>query len=237
MHNIGAAPTMLCKKCKGRGFLATGTPYGSPEFGKYIPCECIQAAKKAAEQAALEEASGILAMKRFKDASFTTFDADIPGVMEAWTEAIRFAEQSSGYDWLILEGPYGCGKTHLATAIARYRLATTPQTVLIETVPDLLDRLRAGFKSETYDERFEQAKKADLVVLDDYGAQNDTDWAYEKMFQLLNYRYNRCAQTVITSNDLAGIDPRIWSRMHDRGLACIVHMDRSRDYRLYGAQE
>ena len=102
-----------------------------------------------------------------------------------------------------------------------------------------MDHLRGAFSSragQTYDERFEQMRSVDLLILDDYGAQHDTDWATEKLFQLLNHRYNGSLPTVITSNNMAliGVDPRICSRLADRELVTIVRMEEARDYRVYG---
>ena len=79
-------------------------------------------------------------------------------------------------------------------------------------------------------------KNVDLLMLDDYGAQHDTDWATEKLFQLLNHRYNGSLATVITSNNMAltGVDPRICSRLSDRELVTKVLMEEARDYRVYG---
>lgn len=114
--------------------------------------------------------------------------------------------------------------------------------MLVLPVPDLLDHLRSAFSPEagqSYDARFEQMKRVDLLVLDDYGAQNDTLWATEKLFQLLNHRYNSGAATVITSNnmELDGIDPRVISRLCDRELVTLVRMEQARDYRVYGESE
>src|SRR5262249_37603003 len=68
-----------------------------------------------------------------------------------------------------------------------------------------------------YDKVFESVKKAKLLILDDLGSQSSTPWAQEKLFQLLNYRYNAQLPTVITSNvRLPEQDPRIRSRMADR---------------------
>ena len=62
-----------------------------------------------------------------------------------------------------------------------------------------------------------------LLILDDLGTQSSTPWAQEKLFQILNYRYNARLPTVITSNhSLEEIDLRIRSRMVDPDLATIV---------------
>ena len=60
-------------------------------------------------------------------------------------------------------------------------------------MPDLLDHLRATFapgSDVSYDELFETVAIAPLLVLDDLGTQSSTQWAQEKMFQILNHRYN-----------------------------------------------
>jgi DNA replication protein DnaC len=137
--------------------------------------------------------------------------------------AQRYAENPEG--WLILFGKYGCGKTHLAAAIAN-RAIERGQPVLFVVVPDLLDYLRAAFAPNsptTYDERFDQVRNAPLLILDDLGTQSSTAWAQEKLFQILNYRYNARMPTVITSNHrLEEIDLRIRSRMVDTDVATVL---------------
>jgi DNA replication protein DnaC len=224
----------ICDKCKDRGYIRMNVPFTDPRFGKAIKCECRLAKDKEKQQQDLLFASGILDMARFKNASFEGFNAELPGVKFAYMQCLQFAQEPQG--WLVLVGVYGCGKTHLAAAIAKQCIASG-LTVLIQTVPDLLDYLRSSFSPATgqsYTSRFEAMRNADLLVLDDYGAQNDTDWTTEKIFQLLNYRYNMGLPTVITSNNvtLAGIDPRIYSRLHDTSLVCLITMDNAGDYRM-----
>lgn len=229
----------VCTKCRGAGYTRMNVPYGHPQFGKAQMCECKKAQKRAEQQRALLDLSGIVGLKRFATASFETFHEHVAGVREGKRLAISYASDPSG--WLVLLGPYGCGKTHLAVSIAKRRI-DAGDTVLIQTVPDLLDHLRSAFSpqsGQSYDERFEQMRNVDLLVLDDYGTHNGTPWATEKLFQLLNYRYNSGLTTVITSNDmtLEGIDPRICSRLHDRELVTIVRMEDARDYRILGDRE
>ena len=112
--------------------------------------------------------------------------------------AHSFSEKPKG--WLVFEGTYGCGKTHIAAAIANYR-AGLGDPPLFVMVPDLLDHLRAAFSPNSgtsYDRRFDEVRTAGLLVLDDLGAQSATPWAREKLHQLLNYRYNAELPTVIT---------------------------------------
>ncbi len=120
--------------------------------------------------------------------------------------------------WILLTGTYGCGKTHLAAAIANHCLAQG-QPVLFLNTPDLLDYLRATFapsSETTYNERFDEIRTAPLLILDDLGTESPTAWAVEKLYQILNYRYNAHLPTVITTNkELKDIDQRIASRLSD----------------------
>jgi DNA replication protein DnaC len=83
-------------------------------------------------------------------------------------------------------------------------------------VPDLLDYLRATYGPDSevsFDERFDQVRDAPVLILDDLGTQNATSWAQEKLYQILNHRYNAQLPTVVTTNqDLEDIDPRLRSR-------------------------
>jgi len=137
----------------------------------------------------------------------------------AFDAAQAFAEAPEG--WLVLMGRYGCGKTHLAAAIANYRSGQGFPAMFI-VVPDFLDHLRATFNpssSTTYDRRFEEVRSAPLLILDDLGTQATTPWVREKLYQLFNHRYNAVLPTVITSADAPDdIDPRLRARMEDRRL-------------------
>jgi DNA replication protein DnaC len=141
----------------------------------------------------------------------------------AYDLAQHYAENPEG--WLVLFGGYGCGKTHLAAAIAN-RAIERGQPVLFVVVPDLLDYLRATFgpnSPASYDERFDQIRNAPLLILDDLGTQSSTPWAQEKLFQILNYRYSARLPTVVTSNHrLEEIDLRIRSRMVDPDVATVL---------------
>jgi DNA replication protein DnaC len=222
-----------CPTCKDRGYLRADVPFGDPLFGKPVECVCKRADKKERMKQNLLSLSGIVQYSRYRTASFETFNRKLPGksVKSAYANAKTFAAEPDG--WLVLAGPYGCGKTHLAVSIAKERIAAG-DTVLVQTVPDLLDHLREAFDPHveaTYSGIFEQMKTAGLLVLDDYGAENTTEWAKEKLFQILNYRYNTMAPTVITTNVLGKIDERIRSRLSDGELVNLVEMDDANDYR------
>jgi len=86
-------------------------------------------------------------------------------------------------------------------------------------VPDLLDHLRATFNPHStipFDKRFEEVRRAPLLVLDDLGTESATPWAREKLYQIFDYRYNARLPTVITTaGKVDEIDPRLATRMLD----------------------
>lgn len=121
-------------------------------------------------------------------------------------------------EWLVFTGTYGCGKTHLAAAIANYR-AERGHPALFIVVPDLLDHLRATFNPKSvvpFDKRFEEVRRAPLLILDDLGTESATPWAQEKLYQIFDYRYNARLPTVITTaTPIEELDPRLATRMLD----------------------
>jgi len=211
----------VCSRCDSAGYYKEAVQFGHPHFGVLFPCECKLREK---EQRRIEELERISNLEIVRDKTFETFVPDVPGVRRAYLRAVEYAKRPQG--WLVLFGNYGVGKTHLAAAIANHALKRQIQ-VLFSIVPDLLDHLRStlGPSSEVeYDERFELIRTVPLLILADLGTKNTTPWAREKLFQIVNYRYNDALPTVITSNRKPeDIDPRIFSRMSDRAL-CEEHI-------------
>ena len=182
---------------------------------------------------------GGLSLEFLTDKTFETFDArgmnaDEKGresLQMALREARQFAETPK--DWLVFLGVHGCGKTHLAAAIANHQLRAG-RAVFFAVVPDLLDHLRSTFSPEskvTYDELFEKVKTSPLLILDDLGTESSTPWAQEKLYQILNYRYNSRLATVITvAGFLEGIEGRLASRLQDPKLSNVIPIS-APDYR------
>ena len=154
--------------------------------------------------------------------------------LDQWFGVVRwFGQDQKQNKWLVLMGAHGIGKTHLAAATANYRLRKGMSTLFIVT-PDLLDVLRASFGgdgSSSYDKVFYEVRSAPFLILDDFGAQSSTAWAKEKLYQILNYRYNAQLPTMITTNQtLEAIDAPLQSRMSDQ-VHCAVIALLAPDYR------
>jgi hypothetical protein len=116
---------------------------------------------------------------------------------------------------------------------------TASERVLFAVVPDLLDHLRSTFgpSSEVaYDERFELVRTVPLLILDDLGTESATAWAREKLYQIVNHRYNLELPTVITSNRSPdSLDPRVLSRMYQMAFGGEILRISAEDYRRLGA--
>ena len=135
--------------------------------------------------------------------------------------AYGFAQNFAGNprDWIVFSGTYGCGKTHLAAAIANERVRAG-ESALFVVVPDFLDHLRSTYGPNsltTYDKRFNEVRKAPLLILDDLGTESATPWAEEKLYQLFNYRYTARLPTVITMAKDVDLKPRLKSLILDVG--------------------
>ncbi|RLC55404.1 MAG: DNA replication protein DnaC, partial [Chloroflexota bacterium] len=168
--------------------------------------------------------SDLSSLSLHTDQTFENFDlrkGELPrdeeeNLKRAFDIARAFAE--SPRDWLVFTGTYGCGKTHLAAAIANYRVKRGYPALFV-VVPDLLDHLRATFNPQstvTFDQRFEEVRRAPLLILDDLGTESATPWAREKLYQIFDYRYNARLPTVITTaTPIEELDPRLATRMLD----------------------
>jgi DNA replication protein DnaC len=183
----------------------------------------------------------------YADMRFDNFDLrtnvsaeEMRSLSENLEVARQYAAQPSR--WLVWMGTYhGCGKTHLAAAIGNAAAENGTQVVFL-TVPDLLDKLRRSYGSASspgytpYDRLFNIVRDAELLILDDLGAQNETNWGREKLFQILNHRYVTVRPTVITTGvkKLGELDYRIVTWLIDQ-RRCIIRQINARDYagRLY----
>jgi len=177
---------------------------------------------------------GLYKMSNLESLSHLTFDnfesrgqiglgpAQAASLERAFNHARQFARTLDG--WLVLQGPYGCGKTHLAAAVANFVVDIGVPTLFL-TVPDLLDSLRFSYNdpASTFEERFEEIRCSQLLVMDDFGTENATSWAQEKLFQILNYRYINNLPLLITTNlSLNQLEGRISSRLQDPELVTRV---------------
>lgn len=224
------SPDPDCPLCKGAGFVYPLSASGRPDFSRVIPCQCTRQDLKKEKLTQLQQYSNLGALSRL------TFDNLIPAgrhseatAQQYFTQAYKAAKDfaTAPKGWLILVGPNGCGKTHLACAIANHRLGLGQPAFYIGAA-DLLDHLRSAFSPNSdvaYDELFERVKNTPLLVLDDLTMTVTTPWAKGKLEQLLDYRFNTCLPTVITTDvPIEELDENLGGRLTDPELCqtCVI---------------
>jgi DNA replication protein DnaC len=232
---VSTTPKPACTICNGLGFIRKDVPVGHPDFGRVDFCEC---RKEEARRAELQKMYRMCGLDAFSDMTFDRFDITGKGAGDLVEAELRrnllvckdYAVSPFNH-WLLLMGGYGCGKTHLAAAIAHTAVDHHIQTLLM-TVPDLLDLLRSDYDEQNEErDSLSKVREIDLLILDDLGTQNSTQWAVEKLFQIINYRYIKKLATVFTTNlRIENIDGRIASRIHDLDLVTILDIQ-APDYR------
>lgn len=185
----------------------------------------------AAWQAADDQAARVRALERaesewsariptrFLAAHWTDFDFTGDAAMDnALTDLDAWCDRKSP-DNVVILGPVGTGKTHLAIATARTR-HFDGEFVSFWPVVELLDALRPGGDETAAD----RARNASVLILDDLGAERPTDWTAERMYALVNRRWLDAKPIIVTSNlpvdELqAAVGPRLYSRLAHNALA------------------
>lgn len=163
---------------------------------------------------------------RYKGASIIDFDQNL---IKQYQDSIQSI--LSGEFLLIHSQIPGSGKTHFATAIMNdIILRDENEAIKINkvnfyrgikflTAPDFMLVLKHCIKSDNTSEMsaMDIYKKCDILLLDDYGAENNTPYSSECIYSIVNHRYNHKKITIITTNlsinTLKDRDSRIYSRI------------------------
>ena len=119
----------------------------------------------------------------------------------AKTYADSFPQRAEHGEGLYIEGTYGTGKTHLAAAIA-LQLIGCGVPVVCKTSGDLLADIKEAFDSgdDTEYEILKAYKTVDLLIVDDLGKEQCTEWSVSTLYSILNDRYEDMKPTIITTN-------------------------------------
>lgn len=196
-------------------------------FGEAFFCVCREARALNQKREFWVSHSNIpRAPERYGAWRFTDYETPLPGQRGAKKAVIDWCSgQGSDYmPWLLLHGPNGVGKTHLACAAGNALLGADIQ-VRYEYVPFLLDHLRQGYEDNSYHQRLDEIRTATVLILDDFGAGKVSEWAEGELLKVIHYRHEEGAPLLVTTNlNPEDFEPRIRDRIADRFTSKVVPM-------------
>lgn len=220
------------RKMKESG-IPTCPKCGCAKYGEYeyngvtialpIPCECDNALAKDEEAARKAAAVGALRRSCFTAGSYIGYtfencDERNPkevNAAKAYVENFEvFAAEGRG---ILLYGDVGGGKTYIAASIAN-ALMEKGKRVIMRTVSDLIYAVQdRGTPLSS------MMMGCDLLIIDDYGAERDTEWSKEGLYRVVDGRYASCRPMLISTNltpkelaSAAMVDRRINDRLLER---------------------
>jgi DNA replication protein DnaC len=191
----------FCPICEDSGLRLIVQPDGE----RYAqPCECrLQVrASRLLKRAAIP--------RRYEHCTLDTFEPGYGQADQSLAAAYLMARQFvSGYPvttegrGLLLTGSVGVGKTHLAVGIVQALIAEKGVHALFCDYRDLLKRIQESYNPQVASTELQILTpifEAEVLILDELGAQKPTDWVWDTVALILNTRYNDKRTTLITTN-------------------------------------
>ena len=202
MYNasVSSLPAETCPSCGGTGW----TRLAKNGVEGVARCECV----KVNRVDRLLQSSKI--PDRYRHCDFDNFDA--PRSRDRSIERAKIIAQKFVDEYpmpqpfgLLFMGPQGVGKTHLAVAIIKQLMKLKSTQCLFCTFHELLKEIQNSYNpvSRTSEiSLLEPVVETEVLVLDELGAQNPSEWVQDQVAYVLNYRYNSEKVTIITTNYL-----------------------------------
>jgi len=190
-----------CHICDGVGLVRVVST-----DGKWVsrPCQCqeLERYQRRLEAAHIPE--------RYRHCSLDTYETSFKGAHSslgmALIKARSFTEAfpvDTGGNGLLFVGSAGLGKTHLAVGVLQRLVQERGVKGLFCDYRELLKKIQNSYNSQVNTTELELLKPifaAEVLVLDDLGAQKPNDWVWDTVALILNTRYNDRLTTIITTN-------------------------------------
>ncbi|HEY6147465.1 MAG TPA: ATP-binding protein [Thermoanaerobaculia bacterium] len=187
-------PSLVCPSCGGTGWVLRNVD-GRKQASS---CACRDGLLRSERLAAAE------IPERYRSCNFDNFSDTNASLMKAKNLAREFVDTYPAVDaGLLLLGPSGRGKTHLACAILSELVAKKGVTGIYGDFSDLLMKIQTSFRPDadlSKESILQPYAEAEVLVLDELGASKPHPWVLDVLYNLLNTRYNRKRITIVTSN-------------------------------------
>jgi DNA replication protein DnaC len=182
----------VCPRCAGSGWeLIEGT-------GSVRRCTCLDSARV---ERLLAEAR---IPKRYEHCDLESYMPNDPSQKKAKADVVRFLEKYPLIDvGLLFLGNCGVGKTHLSVSLLKQIIVEKHDFGLFYDFRDLLREIQASWNSVAQASELEVLRpvlSADVLVLDELGANKPTEWVRDTIAHIINCRYNDKKLTILTSN-------------------------------------
>jgi DNA replication protein DnaC len=193
----------VCSICEGVGLVRT-----QDSVGRWVSrtCECQVMQREERRLAAAH------VPQRYRDCTLDAFDPSYPRADESLSRALltarRFVDQypvDTAGKGLLLVGTAGLGKTHLAVGVLQRLVRERGARGLFCDYRELLKNIQNSYNTQVNTTELELLKPvfaAEVLVLDDLGAQKPNEWVWDTVALILNTRYNDRLTTIITTNYL-----------------------------------
>ena len=215
----GSGWKIVERNAKGAQALSADKPgaasAGEPKLVWAVPCDCTSGdrSERALAKARVPE--------RYRHCDFDSYDTDRDGIeratpeqVTAWNRSLaqakivvqRFAGEFpvGNEQGLLVMGPCGVGKTHLAVAALK-EIVLRGHSGLFYDYRELLKQIQDSYNAESQSTEMgvlEPVLRAEILVLDDLGSSKPSLWALETVGHILNTRYNEKRVTILTTNYL-----------------------------------